>query len=155
MKILSEDKFAELILENQNAMYRLAMGILKNNADAEDAVSSSIINAFEHLHCLKKPEKFKSWIMTIFLNESKAILRRNKRIDLYSDTDIFEKKNHEDDTDIWQLVLSLDANFSKVVILYYYEGFSTKEISKILHISEGPFKSRLSRARDKLKIILQ
>ncbi len=155
MKILSEDKFAELILENQNAMYRMAMGILKNNADAEDAVSSSIINAFEHLHSLKKPEKFKSWIMTIVLNESKAILRRNKRIDLYSDTDIFEKKNYEDDTDIWQLVLSLDANFSKVVILYYYEGFSTKEISKILHISEGTVKSRLSRARDKLKIILR
>jgi len=92
LNTIKKEEFERLVIENQLSMYRLAMSILKNSNDAEDAVSEA--------------------------------------------------------------VLTLNAKYAKVVILYYYEGFSTREIARILHIPEGTVKSRLSRARSKLQQII-
>jgi RNA polymerase sigma-70 factor (ECF subfamily) len=151
---LSKDEFADLVIKNQTSMYRLAMSILKNTTDAEDAVSESILIAYKHLSSLKKPDSFKAWIMTILSNVSKTMLKNREKIDLYKEPDLFEKTAKEDSNEIWQLVLTLSEEYSQVVILYYYEGFTTKEISKILHIPEGTVKSRLSRARNKLQQLI-
>lgn len=154
MNRLDKEEFTELILKYQISMYRLAMGILKNETDAEDVVSNAILSAYEHISSLKNRNKFKAWVMTIVANEAKTWLRKQKRVDLYGEMSRFEGVTGEENKDIWKLVLTLDEEFSKVVILYYYEGFTTKEIAKILHISDGTVKSRLSRARDKLKKLI-
>ncbi len=73
---------------------------------------------------------------------------------LYDNLGLFEKSIEERTGEMWEAVLTLDEEYGKVVILYYYEGFSTKEIAKILHIPEGTVKSRLSRARSKLQQII-
>jgi RNA polymerase sigma-70 factor (ECF subfamily) len=151
---LNKDEFADLVIKNQISMYRLAMSILKNTTDAEDAVSESILIAYKHLSSLKKPDSFKAWIMTILSNVSKNMLKKREKIDLYKEMDLFEKNAKEDSNEIWELVLTLSEEYSQVVILYYYEGFTTKEIAKILHIPEGTVKSRLSRARNKLQQII-
>ena len=154
MAEITKEEFTDLVLNCQIAMYRLAIGILKNEADAEDAVSNAIMYAFEHLSSLKNVDKFKAWIMTIVANEAKSMFRKRKKIDLYSDSSLLDSVMEDSNKDVWQLVMSLDAEFSKVVVLYYYEGFSVKEISGIIHKSEGTVKSRLNRARKKLKLLL-
>lgn len=150
----SKDEFADLVLQNKIPMYRLAMGVLKNEADAEDAVSETILIAYEHLDSLKDKTKFKSWMMTILVNESKRVLKRRKTAVLFDNTGLFAETAKESNQEIWDLVMSLKEEFSQVVILYYYEGFTTREIAKILRISEGTVKSRLSRARTKLKQLI-
>ncbi len=82
------------------------------------------------------------------------MLRKKKREVLYDNLGLFEKSIEERTGEMWEAVLMLDEEYGKVVILYYYEGFSTKEIAKILHIPEGTVKSRLSRARSKLQQII-
>lgn len=154
MNKLSKDEFADLVIQNKIPMYRLAMGILKNNADAEDAVSETILIAYEHLYSLKDKTKFKSWMMTMLVNESKRVLKRRKKAVLSDNADLFTGVAKESNHEILDLVMSLKEEFSQVVILYYYEGFTTKEIAKILRISEGTVKSRLSRARTKLKQLI-
>lgn len=154
MDKLSKDKFADLVLENQISMYRLSMSILKNTNDAEDAVSEAVLAAYEQLSSLKKIDSFKAWIMTILVNKSKDILKKRKKLELCENTELFEKSTKEDTNEIWNAVLELNEEYSEVVILYYYEGFSIKEITKILHIPEGTVKSRLSRARSKLQQII-
>lgn len=57
-------------------------------------------------------------------------------------------------SDVWYSVLSLEAEFREVIILYYYVGFRVKEISQVLHIPSGTVKSRLKRAREKLEVML-
>ena len=151
---LNKDEFESLVIENQISMYRLAMSILKNTDDAEDAVSETILTAYENLSSLKKSDSFKAWIMTILVNVSKKMLRKKKRVVLYDNLGLFEKSIEERTGEMWEAVLTLDEEYGKVVILYYYEGFSTKEIAKILHIPEGTVKSRLSRARSKLQQII-
>lgn len=56
---LTEEEFAEKVLLYQEGMYRLAYSMLRNEAEAEDAVSESILRAFEHKDALKRTEKFK------------------------------------------------------------------------------------------------
>lgn len=154
LNTIKKEEFERLVIENQLSMYRLAMSILKNSNDAEDAVSETVLTAYEHLSSLKKNDSFKAWMMTILVNVSKKMLRKKKRVVLYDDLGLFEKSTDEGSCEMWEAVLTLNAKYAKVVILYYYEGFSTKEIARILHIPEGTVKSRLSRARSKLQQII-
>ena len=155
MNQITRDEFAVLVLENKTQMYRLALGILKNEADAEDAVSDAIVKAYEHLGSIRDSSKFKSWIMTIVANEAKTTLKKKKKVELWDEKNIAETTTAKESTGIWEIVLSMDEEFRKVVILYYYSGFSIKEISKILRLPQGTVKSRLTRARNKLKAILE
>ena len=154
LNTIKKEEFERLVIENQLSMYRLAMSILKNSNDAEDAVSETVLTAYEHLSSLKKNDSFKAWMMTILVNVSKKMLLKKKRVVLYDDLGLFEKSTDEGSCEMWEAVLTLNAKYAKVVILYYYEGFSTREIARILHIPEGTVKSRLSRARSKLQQII-
>ncbi len=151
---VKNDEFAELVLMHQKSMYRLAFGILKNNHDAEDALSETIIKAYENLAGLRDENKFKPWIMTILVNVSKNMLAKKSRIQLADDITAFGEETAGFHNDIWDSVMSLGEHHMQIVILYYYDGFSTKEIAQILKVSQGTVKSRLSRARQHLKQLL-
>lgn len=151
---MKKEEFAEQVLRYQQSMYRLALGILKNELDAEDAISETIVKAYEHLTSLRKEDKFKSWIMTILVNVAKNMLSRNGRIQLVDDITVFGEAVEENQNDIWGCVMELGEEHRQIIILFYYDGFSTKEIARILKVPEGTVKSRLSRARQNLKEIL-
>lgn len=69
MKTIGKEQFCDLIRAQQISMYRYALGILKNPADAEDAVGEAVLKAYAHLAQLKKPDRFKAWSMSILVNE--------------------------------------------------------------------------------------
>ena len=62
---------------------------------------------------------------------------------------------HEEQLQLWQAVCGLNQSLRSVVVLYYYDGFSGKEIGTILGITEANVKTRLSRARKHLRILLE
>lgn len=145
--------FVEKLIEIKNQMYMVALSLLKNHADAEDVVQESILVAYEKLYMLKKDDKFKSWMMRIVVNQAKMQLRKNSRMIVSDDVpEIISEDKHED---IWEIVLSMKSELSAVVILFYAQGYSVKEISKIMTIPVGTVKSRLSKARNLLKKILE
>ncbi|MCR4599690.1 MAG: RNA polymerase sigma factor [Acetatifactor sp.] len=147
---MKKDEFERLVIEYQSQMYRLALSIVKNDHDAEDIVGDAILTAYERLETLRDASKFRSWIMTIIANNAKTFLRKKKRVEL---TDSFEDKSlqRETDKELWSVVMRLAEKYSKIVVLYYYFGFSTQEISKILHLAQGTVKTRLARAREQLR----
>lgn len=151
---MEKEEFTELVLAYQRSMYRFALGLLKNEQNAEDALSTAIIKAYEHLASLRDKDKFKSWIMSIITNEAKNMLSKNSRIQLVDDVAIFREEVEENQNRIWDSVMELGEQHRQIVLLYYYDGFSTKEIARILKVPEGTVKSRLSRARQNLKEIL-
>ncbi len=136
-------------------MFRVANSILNNSADAEDAVSESIMKSYASLHTLKKQESFKPWIMKILVRECYRILNKRRRLDYYEvmpDLPVIE----EDHTQIlWTYVNQLPCEFRSVVMLFYYEDMSIKQIAHTLSLSQGTVKSRLSRARAKLKVWIE
>ena len=102
---------------------------------------------------LKNEEFFKTWLTRILINECYKIYNQNKKI-VYLENVNQEKLTYNDqyvDHEIRNLVKNLDKDLKQIVILYYFEDFSVKEIAKIIQKPEGTVKSRLSRARKELE----
>lgn len=154
MSYINKEEFAEMVKIYQLELYRLSFAILRNEADAQDAVGDAIVKAYEQRRMLGSKEKFKSWIMKIVVNTSKNMLRSKHQIVYIEDMPEMKVGASEKRDEVWDAVLELDYKHRVVVVLYYYECFSAKEISQMLHIPEGTIKSRLARAREKLKTLL-
>lgn len=155
MADIKKEQFSELIRKYSPDMYRLAVGILQNRQDAEDAVSEAVLRAYENIRKLRSTEKFKAWIMQITANEAKKIYTRRKRTFIPEHLEelmpVFEDEHHE----LWDVVMKLDVAFRETVILFYYDRLSIREIAQVLKVKEGTVKSRLSRGKKQLKEMLE
>ncbi len=149
------DEFCEKIRLYQDAMYALAFSILRNDQDAADAISESVMKAYSNLSQLKNPRSFRPWLLKIVHNTCLEILRSST-----ATVSIDEQYHLEDDAshpDIsTKLVLRdaierLNQPYRTVVYLFYYENLSIVEISKITGGSVIAVKKQLSRARSMLK----
>ena len=147
------DRIGQIILENMQTLYRVAFGILKNDDEIYDAISATTVKVFENIHTLKKEEYVKTWITRILINECYKICNKNKKI-IYLENvqpkNLVHNDTHEE-LEFKNLIRNLNDELKEIVILYYFEDFSIKEISKIIKIPEGTVKTRLSRARKKLE----
>ncbi len=149
-KAQSGDKaaFVRLIEENQLSMYRAAKAILHQEADVEDAVQEAICRTFDKLYTLRQPKFFKTWLTRIVINCCYDILRQQKG--LYP-LDVLPEEPREEDMDtpldIQAALKSLSENDRLILTLYYLNDLPVKEIAKLLSISEGAAKMRLSTGR--------
>ncbi|MCH5257921.1 MAG: RNA polymerase sigma factor [Lachnospiraceae bacterium] len=151
MSTIDNETFAGLVREYTPNLYRLALGILHNRDDAEDAVAESILKAYEKIHTLRNPDSFRPWIMQITANEAKRIYAKNSRSSPMENVEEYMPEFRDEYHELWDIVMRLDTAYREVTILYFYEQLSLKEIGKILHIPEGTVKSRLHRAKKELK----
>ena len=142
------------------------MSMLRNEKDCEDAVQTAILTAYEKLGTLKQEQYFKTWLVRILINVCNKQLRSaakttelnvcNKQLKSAAkttelhDTDI-SSDNAETSTEIRMAIESLPVKIRQVVVLYYIEQFTVKEIKQILRIPEGTVKSRLSKGRELMK----
>ena len=76
----NKEAFEEIIMENIDYFYRIAYTILKNEEDASDAISNTVLKAYTKIKQLQKDEFFKTWITKILKNECYNIIRKNKKI---------------------------------------------------------------------------
>lgn len=163
MAVMTKEEFSENIRSHTLHMYRLAFSILRNPQDAEDVVSEAVLRAYENLGSLRSKERFRAWILQITANEAKKLYVRNKRVNTVEWEDnmsddvsggmlpAFYDEHHE----LWDAVMKLDRDFRDVIVLFYYEQFSIREIAKVLKCREGTVKSRLHRAKGQLRVMLQ
>ena len=150
MSVMNKEELSKLILENQKEMYVLAYSILKNQADAQDAVSECIVRAFENRTSLRKRTSARSWLMKILINVSRSAITKRQKVVLFADPEQYEQEAETAEDHLWSVILELTENVCVVMVLYYYEGFSVREISTLLDIPEGTTKTRLSSGRKQL-----
>ena len=150
MSVMNKEELSKLILENQKEMYVLACSILKNQADAQDAVRECIVRAFENRTSLKKRTSARSWLMKILINVSRSAITKRQKVVLFADPEQYEQEPETAEDHLWSVILELPENVRVVMVLYYYEGFSVREISTLLDIPEGTTKTRLSSGRKQL-----
>ena len=150
MSVMNKEELSKLILENQKEMYVLACSILKNQADAQDAVSECIVRAFENRTSLKKRTSARSWLMKILIIVSRSAITKRQKVVLFADPEQYEQEPETAEDHLWSVILELPENVRVVMVLYYYEGFSVREISTLLDIPEGTTKTRLSSGRKQL-----
>ena len=157
------DAFEPLVRRYQNAAFAVAMGFLRDRTDAEDVVQDAFVAAYCKLSQLKDPAIFGSWLHRIVVNRCKEWSRRKKasrlvRVDPSAehirDEYPMAAQNHRDyieSLELWDEVERLPEHYRQVVTLYYYTGFSLKEIAAFLDIPESTARGRLYQSRIRLK----
>lgn len=143
--------FEQLMQMQLKRMYRVAIMMLKNDQDAADAIQETTLKCWEKLGQLRNEDYFETWLMRILINQCKNILQEKKKCIC---VDELPEIVHEDKYDIleWKEILSkVNAKYGIVLELYYVDGYSTKEIAKILHITELNVRTRMKRGREQLE----
>lgn len=155
-----EKAFTKLIVSIQMTLYRVAKTKLSCDDDINEAVQETMIQTFKSIKKIRQPEFFKTWVIKILINNCKKVYKKNKKIEevSYNDevlNDMYYKIDDYNDIDFFYIIKNLDYNERITLTLYYAEKFTTKEISKILNQPESTIKNRISRARKKLKKIIE
>ncbi len=167
------DAFEQLIEKYEKKAYNIALRILKNPDDAMDISQEAFIKVFKSIKTFKQESSFSTWLYRIVTNTCMDFLRKNSNkvysIDSPIQTDegdfsreiedksnsteeLFERKMTKEL--VHKSIDKLEHEHRIIVILRDIEGFSYKEIAKILNCTLGTVKSRLSRARDNLRDII-
>jgi len=144
------DYLEQMIEKYSNMVYRLAMARTGNVENSEDVYQEVFLRLSKKMPDFKNEEHEKAWLIRVTINCSKNLL--NSAF-LRHRTEINEQMSFETEErhDIYYAVQKLAQKYKTVIHLYYYEDYSIKEISKILHSNENTIKSRLSRARKELE----
>lgn len=144
------DRLEELAARHENTLFRAALAILGDVQEAEDAVQDTFLRYLE-----KRPELYdeaheKAWLLRVTANSCKSILRLRRRHPSVELLDVYPAPDKES-REVLEAVLSLPQNQRAAVHLFYYEGYSTEEIARILGQRPGTVRSHLSRAREALR----
>jgi len=153
---LDKDMLAERLWRHRGRLLRLAMSILANAQDAEDAVSEAAVRAFRHRGELRDEEKALQWLLSIVARASYDLIRKNGRERRAAGEMPRAMPVPVPATDsIYPLLFRLPAGDRQVLTLYYYEDMPAREIAAVLNVSAASVNMRLMRARRRLKAILE
>ena len=170
-----ETALAPLIEKYKRMVYRLAMQITKNHADAEDVMQETFLKVYRSIRTFRKDAAFETWVYRITVNEAlNFVKRRERRQERTIETtpeaefepDAQYRADHASDPHahaekaelrryVTEAVNSLSLKHRTVVILHEFEGLTHAEIASILNCSEGTIRSRLHYARKKLRTLLK
>lgn len=158
--------FTRLVLPEVDVMWRVAMSLTRNRADAEDLVQESLLRAYKAIDSFDGRYP-RAWLLTILRNTERNRHRR-RRPELLSDPDIAEERgprteadevekraeDHEFDSAVTEALEQLPENFRRVVELVDVDGLTYQEAADVLEVPLGTIMSRLHRARRRIRDLL-
>ena len=151
---MTKEDFTVQILDMKKTLYHIACGILRSEADREDAVQECILKAWEKRDSLKNDAAFRAWVTRILVNECYDICRRSGKVIVLDELPESTAPEDTEGRELRELIMEMDEIYRMPNIMFYIEGFSIREISRILRIPEGTVKSRLFAGRAKLRSVL-
>ncbi len=150
---MNESKLKEYIEKYHGTVFRAAYGYTKNREDAEDIVQEAFLRLYSKNISFDCDEGAKAWLIRVSINLAKDMLKSgwNKK---RSELDENIPCETEKESAVLSCIQKLKPEYCTVIMLFYYEGYSAKEIGGILGISATLVTTRLSRARKQLKTML-
>lgn len=155
--------FSKLYENVYKDLYYFALYMIKNPQDAEDAVSETVLSAYENIHNLRKEEAFRSWIFKILSNVCKKKLKVKGRQEAFESQENWEESannapqsNYEEKMDVknaWELLTDEER---QIIALSVFGGYKSEEIGRMLakegeSVNANTVRSKRSRALEKLK----
>ena len=167
------DAFEELIKDYKKMAYNIALRVLRNKEDAEDISQEALVKVYKNIDSFNMQSTFKVWLYRIVMNTC-LDFKRKKNIVAFSIDKPLEGEESEFTQDIpdnsnnpdviiqnrlesqmlYECIDMLDDDFRTVIVLRDLQNLSYKDIASVLSCSEGTVKSRLNRARKKLRDIV-
>lgn len=133
----------------KDPVYRLALSMTVSTADAEDVCQTVFLKLLEKRPRLELGQE-RAWLLQVTANECRSLWRRLRRRPTVPLEETLELAAPQSPPLLRQ-IMELPAKDRAVLYLHYYEGFSTREVGQLLHISQSAVTTRLLRARKKLK----
>lgn len=150
----TDETICRVVEEYSPMLLRLASTRLDSTADAEDAVQEAFLKLLTARPVFRDAEHEKAWLIRTTLHRAsdlrKAAARRNVPIE-----EAISAAAPADDNNLLSAVRALPEKYSSVIHLHYYEGYSIKEIAKMLGVPAPTVGSRLARGRERLRQMLK
>lgn len=154
----NKEEFRHIIGQCNQALYRTAIVIVKNESDAEDAMQSTYLKAFLYLPSYRGESAFETWITRILINECKMLLRRKRATSSLEVDEVKQKQslgdNVMDNVDKNQIrqwleraVMDLPEKYRLVYVIREVNEQSTENTAELLGLTEENVKVRLHRAK--------
>lgn len=156
------DAFAALYEQVADDLYRVALYTLGNTHDAQDAVSETFAEAYKGLSSLRENGAFKAWMMRILSvrckRKIKQYVRERGTVDVDEMLDLSDQKATMDTAveraDILSALSAISPEERQIVLLAVLQGYTTREVAKIVGAPHGTVSSKLHRALKKLRLSL-
>lgn len=149
---MTDQQFVPLAQRYMDTIFRIAYSYLRSQADADDVTQDVLIQLYKTETAFESDDHLKHWLIRVTVNRCKNIFRSPWRkvedIADYENSLTFEAPEHRE---LFDAVMALDKRYRLPVLLYYYEGYSQKEVAGLLSLPEETVRTRLFRARGKLK----
>ena len=152
---MNEATFTETVRRMTPEMYRVAVAILWNDADATDAMQDAILRAWEKRDKLRDEDKLPAWLMRILFNQCHTMLRRRKFRALPLDAAVEQPSPTPPDTGLWEALKALPEKYRLPIVLHHVDGYDLNQVAAMLHLPVQTVRGRLFYARKKLRDLLQ
>jgi len=143
---------AAIVRKYSPALLRAAFSVLRNTADAQDAAQEAFLRLLEKRPAFNDEQHEKVWLLRVTINAAKNMRGSSSRTEPLEENTAFV---YEEYSETLNAVLSLPVKYRTVIHLYYYEGYSIKEIAAILDTPAATVGTWLARGREKLKTMLK
>ena len=153
---MNREEYISLVKSSEKGIRRFLTALCCGDTQlADDIAQDAFVKAYLAMDSCKDSQKFRSWIFRIayntFLNQ-----RRSQRVfSDYDDALNMMAETRSDDTFKYQALAKIPSHERTTILLFYMEGYSAKEISQTLEISQEAVRQQLSRGRVHLRNILQ
>lgn len=150
----------ELVSRYSKTVYRIALSRLGNPAEAEDITQNVLIKYINADKTFEDEDHRRKWIIRVTVNEINTLVRSahnryTTELDEAENVACAPPDSSDETADIREAVARLPEKYRVPVHLFYYEDLSVKDIAAAMSVSEGTVKSLLSRARAKLREMLE
>lgn len=156
-----EKAFERLVIENQDRIYSVCVGMLKNPDDAQDAAQETFLRAYRRIRDFRGQSRPETWLTKIAMNICLDTIRsRKETVSLSESFDVPDAETTEDrvfsrerQQAVRRALDQLPPDQRSVVVLRDIKGLSYEEMCDILNLNMGTVRSKLHRAREKIKKI--
>ena len=157
------EAFSRLVDRHYARCARIALRILGNREDAEEAIQDAFLRAFKALGDYEDRERFSAWLTRILVNQCRTVLARTKRRDaMFAELDprrleftIAAEVNDGTWTELEHVLDRLPAEQREAIVLKYADDLTYEEMSRITGAGESALKMRVQRAFARLRALLQ
>ena len=149
--VTSTRDFKAAVEHHRDLVYRVAYSYLRSQADADDVTQNVFVKLFRSKTEFTDDEHLKRWLVRVAINECKTLFTLPWRKD--EDIEEYESQLPMEDSDreVFRAVMGLKTKYRIPVILYYYLGYSTAEVARLMGVPPATARTRLARARTQLK----
>lgn len=156
-EVLDNRDYGRIVKKHIDTVYRIAISHTKTSADADDVVQQTFLRLLSKSPDFTDEEHEKRWLIRVCINECNNLFSSfwRKYVGSLEEMDTEPEFHMKEDNDLYDAMKELPAKCRIVIYLFYYEGYSTKEIAEIIHIKEATVRTRLVRGRKLLGTLLK